>query len=78
MHYGRKFSFKEVTTNDDDVFSNEICNTVIISTRHNTHAELINKALKAGKNVFVEKPLCLNKYELKAIKDTLKIQLFKK
>lgn len=78
MHYGRKFSFKEVTTNDDDVFSNEICNTVIISTRHNSHAELINKALNAGKNVFVEKPLCLNKSELKAIKETLKKSIISK
>ncbi len=72
MHYGSKFSFKEVTTNEEDVFLNEKCNTVIISTRHDTHADLIKKALMAGKNVFVEKPLCLNKYELKGIRDTFK------
>ena len=32
------------------------CNTVVIATRHNTHASLIQQALTAGKHVFVEKP----------------------
>ena len=69
MHYGSKFSFKEVTTHEKEVFSNTKCNTVILSTRHDSHAELIIKALQSGKNVFVEKPLCLNKYELEAIRN---------
>ena len=69
MHYGKKFSFKEVTTNEEEVFSNKICNTVIISTRHDSHAELTKRALLAGKNVFVEKPLCLNINELNSIED---------
>ncbi len=72
MHYGKKFSFKEVTTNDEEVFSNKICNTVIISTRHDSHADLIKKALNSGKNVFVEKPLCLNFKELNSIEDAYK------
>ncbi|MCD8186103.1 MAG: bi-domain-containing oxidoreductase [Rikenellaceae bacterium] len=45
--------------------------TVIITTRHNSHAKMTLDALRAGKNVFVEKPLCLNDQELKEILDTL-------
>ena len=40
---------------------------VFILTRHNSHAHFIQEALKAGKHVFVEKPLCINPDELTAI-----------
>ena len=55
-----KFGFKHSTTNPDDVISSPDVNTIFIATRHNLHAELICKALEAGKNVFCEKPLALN------------------
>ena len=42
-------------------------NTVVIATRHDSHASLVQKALASGKHVFVEKPLCLNRAELQAI-----------
>jgi predicted dehydrogenase/threonine dehydrogenase-like Zn-dependent dehydrogenase len=42
-------------------------NTVLITTRHNTHRKIICDSLKADKNVFVEKPLCLNEHELNEI-----------
>ncbi len=42
-------------------------NTVAILTRHNLHARQVIAALQAGKNVFVEKPLCLNEAELRGI-----------
>ena len=41
---------------------------VFIATRHDSHAEFVLKALKAGKHVFVEKPLCLTIEELEEIK----------
>lgn len=40
---------------------------VMISTRHNLHAPMVIQALEAGKQVFVEKPLCLTQDELDAI-----------
>lgn len=40
---------------------------VMITTRHNLHAAMSIEALKAGKHVFVEKPLCLNAEELEEI-----------
>jgi len=42
-------------------------NTVAILTRHDTHADLVVKALQAGKHVFVEKPLAIDQQGLDAI-----------
>lgn len=64
---GTKYGFRFITTDCDEIFSSADINTVIITTRHNTHADYVIKALKAGKNVFVEKPLCITEEELAAI-----------
>lgn len=40
---------------------------VIVTTRHNLHARMVQECLEAGKSVFVEKPLCLHPEELDAI-----------
>ena len=39
----------------------------MITTRHNLHGPLVREALAAGKDVFVEKPLCLTEAELAQI-----------
>ncbi|MFO1483631.1 MAG: bi-domain-containing oxidoreductase [Verrucomicrobiaceae bacterium] len=44
----------------------------LISTRHHLHAPLVLKALQSGKQVFVEKPLCLTREELAQIDDAMK------
>lgn len=64
----RKFGFKYASTDLNDIFKKNNSNSVIIATRHNSHAELIIECLKNNKNVFVEKPLCLNLNELEKIK----------
>jgi predicted dehydrogenase/threonine dehydrogenase-like Zn-dependent dehydrogenase len=40
--------------------------TVFIATRHAEHGELVRSALRAGKNVWVEKPLALTEADLDA------------
>lgn len=60
QHAGRKFNAEQMTTDTDSILSNRDINTVFITTRHNSHAELTVDALQAGKHVFVEKPLALN------------------
>ena len=57
------------TTNYDDILNDDNVDLVLISTRHDSHAELTLKALKAGKNVFVEKPLATSQEELNRIKE---------
>ena len=64
----KKFGFKKSTTNIQNIFSDQTINTVIIATRHDSHAELVVKALKK-KNVFVEKPLCITHNEFDSIKN---------
>ncbi|ACF13371.1 oxidoreductase domain protein [Chloroherpeton thalassium ATCC 35110] len=59
-----KFGVGYATSNVEELFSDENIGTVVIATRHNLHAEMVTKALKAGKHVFVEKPLALTEAEL--------------
>ncbi|PIO49251.1 MAG: oxidoreductase [[Chlorobium] sp. 445] len=61
------FGFKRATSNVEDVLSDETIGTVFIATRHNTHAELVLKALQAEKHVFVEKPLAIDEGSLMRI-----------
>lgn len=64
-----RFGFQFCTSEPKDIFENDTINTIFIATRHNSHAEYVKSALRAGKHVFVEKPLCLNKQELVEIED---------
>lgn len=66
-HLGKKFGFESSSTDSEGVFNDPEINTVVISTRHNTHASMVIRGLKAGKNVYVEKPLCIDRDELKQI-----------
>ena len=67
VYAGRKYGFEETTTDVEDIFNDDSTNALVIATRHNTHADFTIKALNAKKNIFVEKPLCINKQELKNI-----------
>lgn len=65
-----RFGFEFCTGNAEDIIANEEINTVFIATRHDSHGRYVRDSLKAGKNVYVEKPLCLTEEELGQIKDT--------
>jgi polar amino acid transport system substrate-binding protein len=69
-----RYGFEFCTGNEKDILEDENINTVFIATRHDSHAEFVLKALKAGKHVFVEKPLCLTAEELSQIVDLLNRQ----
>jgi polar amino acid transport system substrate-binding protein len=65
-----KFKFNYCSSDPDDIFKKEDINMVFIATPHNLHAELVIKAFKANKNVFVEKPLAITEEQLKAVIET--------
>lgn len=67
-YVAEKYNFQFATTNGNDIIEDKEINTIFITTRHNLHAEYVRKGLKANKNVFVEKPLCLYENELVEIK----------
>ena len=68
LHAGRKFGFEATTTDTARVLADAEVNTVVITTRHDSHARLVCEALRAGKHVFVEKPLALRMEDLVEIK----------
>ncbi len=63
----RKYQITDCTSDYHDILKNAAINLVLITTRHNLHAKMVTESLKAGKNVFVEKPLALNMEELEGI-----------
>lgn len=63
----RKHKVEYATSDYREMLGDEEVSTVIITTRHNMHASMVVEALKAGKSVFVEKPLCLCPSELSEI-----------
>lgn len=65
-----KFGFEFCTDDIKDVLD-EKSNVWFIATRHDSHADLVLKGLKAGKHIFVEKPLCLTLPELEEISNTV-------
>jgi len=71
---GKKAGFEEASTDLLAVLEDEEIDSVVIATRHDTHASLVEKSLKAGKNVFVEKPLALNLEDIDSIQSVLSDQ----
>lgn len=65
----RRFGIANAVTDHNVVLQDDEVDTVMVITRHNAHARLVMESIQAGKNVFVEKPLCLNEEELEKIID---------
>lgn len=63
----KKFGFSQSTTDNDEIWKDPDVDLVLITTRHNRHAAMAIRALQAGKHLFVEKPLALNRAELGGI-----------
>jgi len=56
----------------DELVSDKETDAIVVSTRHDMHAPAVIECLKAGKAVFVEKPLCLTTEQLTEIASILK------
>jgi predicted dehydrogenase len=55
--YAKRHGISNWTTNLDEVLNDDEINAIYIATPPNMHAELTIKAAKAGKAVYVEKPM---------------------
>lgn len=64
----RRFDIEQSTTDNDAIFDDPEIDAVVITTRHDSHAELVCRALDANKDVFVEKPLAITQDGLEAVK----------
>jgi predicted dehydrogenase/threonine dehydrogenase-like Zn-dependent dehydrogenase len=65
--HGKKLGFSEATTNINDVLNDPDIDSMVVATRHDSHAEYVVMGLRSGKHVFVEKPLCISRDELVTI-----------
>lgn len=71
---GRKAGFEKASTDFRAALDDPEIDTVVIATRHDSHADLALEAIAAGKNVFVEKPLALKLEDVDAIAEALERQ----
>ena len=62
-----KFGFSYCSNSEAELLQDPKISAVLIATRHNLHASQALAALRAGKAVFCEKPLCISEDELAAI-----------
>lgn len=62
-----RFGAPVASTDAGAVLEDANCDAVVIATRHDTHGTYTARALRAGKHVFVEKPLALNNTELNEV-----------
>lgn len=69
-HTGKKFGFEYCATDHCELLADPEIDLVFILTRHGSHASLVTEAIRAGKHVFVEKPLALNVWQLSEIVGT--------
>ena len=70
-HLARKHGIAYSTTDYHAVLADPEVRGVILATRHNLHGLQVVAAVRAGKHVLVEKPLCLSAGELAAIEGAL-------
>ncbi len=66
-----RFGFERAAASVDEILDDEAIGAVVIATRHPSHAGLAAAALRAGKAVFVEKPLALSGEQLQEIEEAL-------
>lgn len=64
---GTQYEAGYCTTRFEDLLEDADVDLVMVTTRHDLHASMTLQALRAGKHVFVEKPLALREDELDAI-----------
>ena len=65
----KKYHFSKASTELDQLWNSSGTTAVVIVTRHNSHADLVCKALQSDKHVFVEKPLALTLDDIEEIEN---------
>ena len=61
--FKKKYPGIEGVTSYSDILTNPEIKGVVISTPAEMHASMAKEAILAGKDVYVEKPLCLNEHD---------------
>lgn len=64
VRFAEEYGIEKVYDDPDEMFTDENVDIIYISTPHNTHSRLLQKALVSGKHVLCEKSITLNSDEL--------------
>jgi predicted dehydrogenase len=67
----QRFGFARAAASAEELLEAEDLDAVVIATRHGSHAALTAATLRAGKAVFVEKPLALSEADLAEVEAEL-------
>ncbi|SFT39478.1 Predicted dehydrogenase [Pseudovibrio denitrificans] len=68
MEYvGQRYNVEKRYAAASDLIADPSLDAVFILTPDHLHADLLTEAMKAGKHVFIEKPVCLNKHQIPAL-----------
>ncbi len=63
----KRFSFRNSTTDSQSIIDDNDINLIFCATKHDSHAGYVISSINAGKAVFVEKPLAINREQLEEI-----------
>jgi predicted dehydrogenase len=67
----RRYGFRYATTEAAQLLADAQINAVMVATRHDSHARYAAEALRAGKHVYVEKPLAMSDEQLQPVLEAL-------
>ena len=73
----KKYNFNFSTTDYHSILKDENVNLVMVTTRHNNHADLVVECLQNNKNVFVEKPLAITPQQLEKVEKAYQVNGYK-
>ncbi len=74
----KRYHIAQTLSDADSIITDPKINTLIIATRHDSHAALVIKGITHHKHIFIEKPLAITLDELKQIEEALIDSLFSK
>jgi predicted dehydrogenase len=70
-HTAKRFGFPRAATDMAEALDNPDIDALIVATPHSHHAAVVQACLAKGKALFIEKPLCVDRQELDAIRAAL-------
>ena len=67
----KNFKIKKKYSTEDEILESDEINAVFVLTQHFNHADLVIKAINAGKAVYVEKPLAIDVDSITRIEEAM-------
>jgi polar amino acid transport system substrate-binding protein len=69
----QKYGFRVCSTDSMEIINNPDVTAIFCASRHDSHARYVEAAITAGKPIFVEKPLCINRKQLSGIDKAIQL-----